>query len=142
MNDFAKPGDHGLVRTDFPGGWDGDKINAFLGIGLSEDQKEMQNYVKKLLNFRKTSKAIHTGKTIHFAPENGVYVLCRKFEAETVVFILNKNENSVVLDLDRFKEIALEGRTLQDPISGENIVWKSELTLKAQGSKIFTTKSK
>ena len=24
MDDFAKPGDHGLIRTDFPGGWEND----------------------------------------------------------------------------------------------------------------------
>lgn len=24
MNDFQKPGDHGLIRTDFPGGWQND----------------------------------------------------------------------------------------------------------------------
>ncbi|MCL4161484.1 UNVERIFIED_CONTAM: hypothetical protein GTU68_050163, partial [Idotea baltica] len=29
MHDFDKPGDHGLIRTDFPGGWVGDKVNAF-----------------------------------------------------------------------------------------------------------------
>ncbi len=29
ISDSAKPGDHGLIRTDFPGGWKGDKVNAF-----------------------------------------------------------------------------------------------------------------
>ena len=30
MDDTANPGDHGLIRTDFPGGWKGDEINAFI----------------------------------------------------------------------------------------------------------------
>ena len=52
MNDSAKPGDHGLIRTDFPGGWKGDKVNAFTGKGLTDAEKDMQLYVKKLLNYR------------------------------------------------------------------------------------------
>ena len=58
----------------------------------------MQSYLKKLLNYRKTSKAIHEGKTIHFAPENGVYMLFRISDDETVVHILNKNDQAVNLD--------------------------------------------
>src|SRR5690606_17218128 len=87
MQNSAKPGDHGLIRTDFPGGWDGDIINAFSGAGLSNDQLEMQSYLKKVLNYRKNSKAIRQGKTVHFAPTNGVYVLFRIFENETVCII-------------------------------------------------------
>ena len=47
----------------------------------------------KLLNFRKNSKAIHNGSTIHFAPKEGVYFLFRKKDDEIVFLILNKNEN-------------------------------------------------
>ena len=35
MQDFKNPGDHGLIRTDFPGGWADDKVNAFSGYGLN-----------------------------------------------------------------------------------------------------------
>ncbi|MBN4085088.1 cyclomaltodextrinase N-terminal domain-containing protein, partial [Flavobacteriaceae bacterium AH-315-B10] len=105
MNDTAKPGDHGLIRTDFPGGWQGDIVNAFTGKGLTEEQKDMQLFLKKILNYRKNSDAIHDGKTIHFAPENGVYVLFRILENEVVVLILNKNETPINLDLNRFEEI-------------------------------------
>ena len=45
MQDFDKPGDHGLVRTDFPGGWAEDQVNAFSGEGLNKDQKDMQHYL-------------------------------------------------------------------------------------------------
>jgi glycosidase len=107
MNDTANPGDHGLIRTDFPGGWDGDATNAFTGEGLTDAQKDMQSYLKKLLNYRKTSNAIHEGKTLHFAPEQGVYVLFRILGDETVVHILNKNDKPIDLDLSRFEEAGL-----------------------------------
>jgi glycosidase len=140
MNDFEKPGDHGLIRTDFPGGWDGDAVNAFTGNGLAEDQKEMQAYLKKILNYRKTSQAIHDGKTIHFAPENGIYVLFRIYEDEIVVHIMNKNENPIELDLTRFEEIGLTGKNVTNIISNQQFFWGENITLNEKGSTILTTK--
>ena len=140
MHDFDKPGDHGLVRTDFPGGWKGDSTNAFTGEGLTDAQKDMQAYLKKLLNYRKSSKAIHDGKTVHFAPENGVYVLFRILGDETVVHIINKNEKPVELDLSRFNEIGLQGKTLKDIINEEPFVWADSIKLKEKGSLILTSK--
>ncbi|NMH86777.1 glycoside hydrolase family 13 protein [Flavivirga algicola] len=140
MNDFEKPGDHGLVRTDFPGGWETDTTNAFTGTGLTEVQKEMQLYLKKLLNYRKSSRAIHEGKTVHFSPENGIYVLCRIIENETVVHILNKNEQPIDLDLSRFKEIDLQGKLLKNIISGDTLIWHDNIKLDTRGSMVLTTK--
>ncbi|NAS31358.1 alpha-amylase [Flavobacteriaceae bacterium R38] len=140
MQNSAKPGDHGLIRTDFPGGWEGDPVNAFTGEGLSDEQKDMQSYLKKILNYRKNSKAIHEGKTVHFAPVNGVYVLFRILDEEIVVHVLNKNENPVDLDLKRFEEVGLEGKTLKNIISGEEVIWKDSLKLNGKGSIILTTK--
>lgn len=140
MNDTAKPGDHGLIRTDFPGGWSGDKTNAFTGEGLTDEQADMQSFMKKILNYRKHSNAIHKGKTVHFAPENGVYVLFRIFEDETVIHILNKNEDSVNLDLNRFEEIGLKGKTVKNIITEREFLWKENIALKNKGSIILTTK--
>lgn len=140
MNDSAKPGDHGLIRTDFPGGWQGDKVNAFTGEGLTAEQKDMQLYVKKLLNYRKDSQAIIEGKTIHFAPENGVYVLFRAIENEIVAVILNKNKTQLNLNLDRFDEMGLKGKSLTNIITSEKVAWNDYLTLKSEGIIILTTK--
>lgn len=140
MHDTAKPGDHGLIRSDFPGGWKDDSVNAFTGVGLTEDQKDMQKYVKNLLNFRKYSEAIHNGKTVHFAPKDGVYVLFRIGDDETVVHILNKNEEPYILDSKRFKEIGLDGKVLKNIISGEDFTWEDEILLKNKGVTILTTK--
>lgn len=140
MNDFDKPGDHGLIRTDFSGGWRGDAVNAFTGENLAAEKKEMQNYISKLMNFRKNSKAIHNGKTMHFAPEKNTYVLSRFSDDETIVHILNKNEQPFDLKLDRFNELGLDGKTLKNVFTGETITWSNTLTLNHKGSYLFTTK--
>lgn len=140
MDDFDNPGDHGLIRTDFPGGWDGDSVNAFTGEGLSDAQKDMQSFLKKVLNYRKTSKAIHQGTTKHFAPENGIYVLARMIDNETVIHIINKNESPQELNLSRFEELGLNGKTLKNIITNEEIIWNNSLSLHTKGSFILTTK--
>ena len=140
MDDFDKPGDHGLIRTDFPGGWENDTINAFSGEGLSAEKRDMQDYLKAVLNYRKTSSAIHKGKTIHFAPENGIYVLARIHEDETLVHIINKNKDLAVIDLERFSELNLKGKTLKNIITKASVNWNQSLSLDQPGSILLTTK--
>ena len=140
MNDFKKPGDHGLVRSDFPGGWQGDLKNAFTQESLADDAKNMQRWLTKVLQYRKKSKAIHDGKTIHFAPKDGVYVLFRSLDDEVVMHIINKNEKAVTLDLNRFKELKLTGKLFTNIITNETFTWKDSLNLSKRGSLLLTTK--
>ncbi|GAA4301481.1 cyclomaltodextrinase N-terminal domain-containing protein [Aestuariibaculum suncheonense] len=141
MNDTEKPGDHGLIRTDFPGGWQGDTINAFTGEGLTTAQIDMQQFVKKMVNYRKHSKAIHEGKTIHFAPEKGVYVLFRVLEDEVVAIILNKS-NETSLSTSRFYELGLRGKNIKNIISEEVSVWGDLVAINSNGVTLFSTKIK
>ncbi len=140
MQNSAKPGDHGLIRTDFPGGWKNDEVNAFTGEGLTKDVKDMQSFLKKVLNYRKDSEAIHSGKTIHFAPENGVYTLFRIKNDEIVSVILNKNEQSISLDLDRFEEVGLLGKQVENILTGESFIFENTMEISSKGVLLLTTK--
>ncbi|WP_300434739.1 glycoside hydrolase family 13 protein [Christiangramia sp.] len=140
MDDSENPGDHGLIRTEFPGGWEDSEVNAFTGEGLTEDQEDMQSFLKTILNYRKDSKAIQNGQTIHFAPENGVYLISRISDDEKVILILNRNEDSVNLDLKRFEELGFDGLEFKNLISGEKMQWNNTLTLPKRGAYFFTTK--
>jgi len=140
MNDFAKPGDHGLIRTDFPGGWEGDSVNAFTREGLSDAQIDMQFFLKKILQYRKSSAAISDGETIHFAPFLGTYFLFRSIDGETVVHIINKNNEPITIDLKRYAEIGLNGKTLKNIVTGETFIWNDKIVLSERGSILLTTK--
>ena len=94
----------GWVRLDFPGGWEGDKKNAFTKQGLSNDETDALEFTHKLANFRKSSSAIKTGKLMHYVPENGIYVYFRYDEKETVMCILNANDREVTVNLARFSQ--------------------------------------
>lgn len=130
-------GDHGIIRSDFPGGWAGDKANAFTGKGLTDQQKEAQDFTKKLLNWRKGASAIHYGKMIHYLPENGVYVYFRFTDQEKVMVALSKNDQEVDMELARFYEM-LDGVTKgQDVLSGKAYSLTKSIKVPAKGALIL-----
>ncbi len=96
---------HGAIRTDFPGGWPGDRRNAFTPEGRTDDENIAFDHIRTLLQWRKNKTVIHTGKLMHFIPENNVYVYFRYNDDETVMVILNNNEMEQLLDNKRFLEM-------------------------------------
>lgn len=103
--------DHGQIREDFPGGWESDTKNGFSGEGLSNKQRQAQQYVKKLVNWRKNNSVIHHGKLMQYAPKHdGIYVYFRYNEVESVMVAFNKSEEPISLDKDYFYE-RLDGFT-------------------------------
>jgi glycosidase len=121
---MSSPGqkDDGIIRSDFPGGWAGDKVNAFTGAGLTDRQKQAQDFVRKVLNWRKTSEVVHSGKLVHFVPIDGVYVYFRTSEKETVMVVLNKNNQEKIIDTGRFREV------MANFTSGKEVISEAKIT--------------
>jgi len=111
----------GKIRSDYPGGWEGDEINAFEGIGLTADQKDYKNFLTEMLEWRSEEAVIHHGKLTHFVPFDGMYVYFRHNAKDAFMVIHNKNEKTSTLKLDRFEEI------LKDYNSGVNILDAEEV---------------
>ncbi len=108
---------HGDIRKDFPGGWPDDVRNAFTANGRTKQQNQAFDFLKTLMNWRKTKEVIHTGKLIHYIPENGVYVYFRSNNNETVMVLLNNSDNDKAVDLSRFAENMkgfTKGRSVMD----------------------------
>lgn len=104
-------GPDGLKRKDFPGGWDNDSINAFTEQGRSQlsdetghPADEFHNFVQKLATWRQDKEVIHHGDLTHFIPENNVYVYFRYDNEETIMVVLNANDEHQELHPERFAE--------------------------------------
>jgi len=96
-------------RKPFPGGWPGDEISAFTEEGrrqlaLERDLPvaEAYQFLQKIARWRAGKEVIHNGEMTHYIPVNHVYVYFRHNEDESVMVILNGNNESTELDLDRF----------------------------------------
>ena len=73
MKNFMSPSD-AMVREDFPGGFEGDSVNAFQSAGRTGNVKIAYDYVARLANFRKSSSAITQGS--HDAVRSCKRALC------------------------------------------------------------------
>lgn len=134
MKNFKNPTDQ-EVRLDFPGGWAGDAVSKFEAGGRSALENEVFNYIKTLASFRKSSSALKTGKTSQFIPQNGVYVYFRHDAKQTVMCVMNTNNNSVNLDLKRFKERMNGFSRAYDVATGNSL--KLDPTLSVEGKYVL-----
>ena len=98
---------------------------------------EAFQFVKTLANFRKTSSAIGSGKTMQFIPVNGVYVYFRYDERQTVMCVLNTNDKKVTHPLARYAERTSGFKNVKDVLSGQTVSISSELELPANSIGIF-----
>lgn len=137
LMESRKERDDGAARRDFPGGWAEDKVNAFTGAGLSDAQQDMQRYVARLLNWRKTATAVHKGRMLHFSPEDGIYCYFRILGKQTVMVVLNKNTESRELALARFAEGTGQRTQATDVIAGRQFRLGEKLSVPARSATIL-----
>ena len=127
----------GYLRRDFPGGWEGDKVNCFTREGRTELQNEAFDYTRKLLNFRKGNDAICKGTMKHFAIRNGIYVYERKYNDSSVVVFMNGTDENQTLNLAPYKEVLPKSEAI-DFITGKKVALKDELLLEKRGILLLT----
>lgn len=125
ISDSSKPGDHGVLREDFPGGWDHDKKNAFTDL-LTDKQLEAKAFLKNLLNWRKTCSAIHSGGLKHFAPsyENELYAMLRYDKRSIVLLVMNNDtKKKKIIPNDYIKEVSskLSNKLALDVVNGKDL---------------------
>ncbi len=137
----TKTRNDGAARLDFPGGWPGDQVNAFTGVGLKPAQKQAQEFVSKLLNWRKTQSVIHSGKLKHFAPIDGIYVYFRYDGSNKIMVVLNKNAEETKLDLRRFREVLAPNSVGADVLTGEQWPLGEVLKIPGRASLILQVRS-
>lgn len=118
----------GMLRTDFPGGWPGDKRNAFAASGRTEKENEAWNFISKLLNWRKGNEVIAKGTLKQFVLQKGVYVYERKYNGKSAVVFLNGTNEERTVNLTQYKEVLPASRS-RDVISGKDINLGQSLTL-------------
>lgn len=128
MNGTRAAGGDGNVRRDMPGGFPGDKTDAFTAAGRTDKQNEAFDFIQKLLQWRRDNEAIAHGSLKHFMPENGLYVYQRRSGDKEVTVILNGNDSPVTTTMERTLEILPYGSQRRDMLTGETITISPEMT--------------
>ena len=137
MNSDENPGDHGLIRTEFPGGWPDHSKNAFTGDGLSYKERQTQLFFKEILNWRKDNKVIHNGKLIQFAPKGGIYSFFRILNNKMVWVIFNRNNSPETLETSRFDELIENYEIAFDVINKKKVSISEKIIINAKSALIL-----
>ena len=131
---MSNPGteSHGIIRSDFPGGWDGDSRNAFTGKGLTQSERDAQQFIRMLFNWRKSAAVVHHGKFMHYTPLEDTYVYFRYDAEASLMIAMNRGTSAAELKTEHFSE-RLQGFAYgSDVLSGKRYDIASGLTVPAR----------
>lgn len=129
MNGTKKISD-GYIRLDMPGGFPGDKVDAFTREGRTDMQNEAWDYLSRLLQWRRgeANDVIAKGTLKHFMPQNGIYAYERRLGDKQVVVLLNGQSEPNTVTMERTLEILPYGTTMRDLVSGKDVTITEVMT--------------
>jgi len=113
--------DHGLIRRDFPGGFEADKFNKFTKNDRNSLENEIFDYLKQLLSLRKKYKSLTEGKLTHIPPSDEIYTFFRNTEYEKIMIIINNNDHERIIDLNIYEKYYNTLTSFKDLINGNVI---------------------
>lgn len=131
--------DDGRLRMDFPGGWEGDSTDLFTEEGRKAAASspewagaaDLHDYVKTLLNWRKGKEVIHSGKTMHFIPQNNTYAYFRYNDSDVVFVYINNSDTEAKVTWSRFAEIAGNLKEGRNVLTGETVTVSDDTVVPA-----------
>lgn len=126
----SKEGSDGFVRRDMPGGFPGDKVNAFTREGRTDIQNEAWDFLSKVLNWRRgeAREVMAKGKLTHFMPQNGLYVYQRKLGDKEVTVMMNGRDEPLTVTMERTLEIMPYGTKLRNILTDSDVTISEEMT--------------
>ena len=130
----------GSKRADMPGGWEEDERSVFTAAGRTTGENEALDYVSKITNWRKGSKAIHQGKLLHFVPENNVYVYFRHTAEETVMVVMNLHKKAATISRKKHIEMLRGFTKAFNIVTGQTISINEDFIVPGETTSIFELK--
>ena len=141
----------GAKRIDFPGGWEGDKVDLFsaegraAADGLYADAAELHDYTRTLFQWRKGCKAVQEGKTLQFLSRHNEYdrnitdnsyAFFRYTDDDAVFVYINNSFETRALDWNHYREFVSGPVEGVNVLTGENITLQEGVTVPAKSALI------
>ena len=127
----------GNVRKDFPGGWVGDKHNAFTAEGRTNAENQMVNWLSRLLHWRQGNEVIIKGKQTQFCTQHGIYVIARQYKGKNVMTIINGKNEANELEVARYAEIIGNAEKATDVTNGRTVLISKNVKLRPRQAMIL-----
>jgi len=109
--------DEPTTRSDFPGGFPGDKRNAFTSAGRNSEQQRLFEHIQRLTKWRREFEPLRNGKLVNLYVSEQQYAYMRVTPRKgSVVVVLNNDSKPVELEIDLRPHLR-EGGSFVDQIS-------------------------
>jgi len=133
--------DEPTTRGDFPGGFPGDKQNAFSVEGQSKEQRELFDYIRRLAHLHTELEPLRSGDLVNLYVSGQQYAYARTTQRDAVVVALNNESQGAQIEFEVSPARLSNGSVLVDRLGASKDVsvvdGKMRVSLSARSAAIF-----
>ena len=109
--------DEPTARADFPGGFPGDKHNAFVKEGRNQKEQDLFEYVRKVARLHTELEPLQRGELVNLYVSTQQYAYARKSRAGVVIIAINNDTKAATIEIEVAQLGLGEGRSLVDRLA-------------------------
>jgi glycosidase len=110
-------GDEPTTRGDFPGGFPGDKRNAFSQAGRTKEEEDLFGYIRKLTRLHTELEPLKRGDLVNLYVSDQQYAYARTIKDSAVVIVINNDAKAAEIEFDVTPVGLKDGSMLIDRLS-------------------------
>jgi neopullulanase len=136
--------DEPTARQDFPGGFPGDRRNAFTKAGRTAEEQDLFEHVRRMNRLRAELEPLRRGALVNLHVAEQQYAYARTTRAAAVVVVINNDAKPAAFDLDAARANLEDGARLTDRLEVSQNVrvagGRLKLTLPARSASVLTVR--
>jgi glycosidase len=106
--------DEPTTRGDFPGGFPGDKRNAFAAAGRTKDEEDLFQYIRQLTRLHYELEPLRGGALVNLHVSEQQYAYARTTKSAIVLVVINNDSQAAELEFDASPAGLVSGNVLLD----------------------------
>jgi glycosidase len=106
--------DEPTTRGDFPGGFPGDKRNAFTYEGRTREENEIFDHIRKLNQVRAELQPLRQGELINLYAGGQQYAYARQTKGQVAIVVINNDKKTPTIEIDVSRLELANGTLLND----------------------------
>jgi len=114
--------DEPTTRGDFPGGFVGDKRNAFTEAGRTKEEQELFAYIRRLIELRRELEPLRSGALINLYVSEQQYAYARTLRDNVVLVVFNNDDKAADFQFDVSQLGFRNGAVLRDRLENNRDV--------------------
>jgi glycosidase len=114
--------DEPTTRDDFPGGFPGDKRNAFSKEGRTREEEDLFQYIRKLTRLHTECEPLRSGALINLYVSDQQYAYARKTKDDTVMTVINNDTKARMISFAVADAGLADGAMLVDRLGVSRVV--------------------